>query len=210
MIRLTLVCSAATAATRRQAFPDDEPIEERAGEHAHALRQRLDARSRAIRGPSLRARQTAEALGLQPTIEPALDDLALGRWRGRRLQEVETEAPEQLAAWRADPGAAPHGGESLLDLQARVEAWLAAIAASRGGVVAVTHAAVIRVAVLQAIGAPVAGFWRVDVPPLADVVLTSFDGRWNLRLGAEPPTRRDGVARPGATGQDAGTRNEGG
>ncbi|OOL28057.1 histidine phosphatase, partial [Rhodococcus rhodochrous] len=52
-----------------------------------------------------------------------------------------------------------------------------------GRVVAVTHPAVIRAATVHAFGAPAAGFWRIDVRPLAQVRLHGRGGRWSLRLG---------------------------
>ncbi|MFC7642844.1 hypothetical protein ACFQX6_19370 [Streptosporangium lutulentum] len=39
---------------------------------------------------------------------------------------------------------------------------------------------VIRAAVVHALGAPAAAFWRIDVAPLARVALTGRGGRWQL------------------------------
>ena len=55
--------------------------------------------------------QTAQALGLNATIEPELRDCDFGRWRGRTLQEIEDAEPDAIAAWLTDPAAVPHQGE---------------------------------------------------------------------------------------------------
>ena len=50
-----------------------------------------------------------------------------------------------------DPDAAPHGGESLTALLARVAAWLDEQAALDGTAVAVTHGGVVKAAVVHAL-----------------------------------------------------------
>jgi broad specificity phosphatase PhoE len=175
--RLTWICHAATAATRRAAFPADEPIEEKGAPPT----LRLDRQDAVFAGPELRVRQTVEALGLEASIEPALRDCDYGRWSGRPLAELETAEPAALAAWLADPTAAPHGGESFDDLTQRIGAWLDSPTRPTGRVVAVTHPAVIRCGILHALAAPVSSFWRIDVPPLSRTLML-HDGRtWKLR-----------------------------
>jgi broad specificity phosphatase PhoE len=186
--RLTLVRHAPSAATRRSAFPVDEPLDARALEGARALRPRLDRADVAWTGPAARARQTAEALGLDATVAPELDECDFGAWRGRTLAELDTEDPVAVAAWIEDPAAAPHGGESLLALLDRVGGWLSARAADGERVVAVTHAGVIRAALVRALDAPVHAFWRFDVAPLSRTVMHAHDGRWTVRAVNLPPS----------------------
>lgn len=185
-LRLTLVCQAATAATRRAAFPDDEPAEAGALGDAAGLSARLPASPRAWTSPAQAARQTAAALGLEAVVEPALRDCDYGAWRGLDLDAVPIDA---LAAWRSDLSAAPHGGEPLAALCARVGAWLAGDLGA-GAVAAVASAPVVRAAVLHVMDAPVGSFWRIDVAPLAMVRLHRVAGRWSLHL--DPWRRRDG------------------
>jgi broad specificity phosphatase PhoE len=180
--RLMLICHATTAATRAAAFPADEGIDP-AGEPL-ALAPRFGRVDQSWASPALAARQTAAALGLDAAQEPALRDCAFGRWAGRRLVDVQAEDPQGVAAWLTDVTATPHGGEPLAAVLARVAAWLDARLAERGHVVAVTHAAVMRAAVIAALGAPAGAFWRIDVEPLATIELTSDGARWNVRAGA--------------------------
>ncbi len=182
--RLTLICHAATAATRAAAFPADEGIEAAAEPLTAALAPRIGRVDRAWASPALAARQTAAALGLDAREEPALRDSAFGRWAGRRLADVQAEDPQGVAAWLADADAAPHGGEPLTAVLGRVSAWLDARVAQHGHMVAVTHAAVLRAAVVAVLGASAGAFWRIDVAPLATIELGSNGRRWNLRAGA--------------------------
>jgi broad specificity phosphatase PhoE len=185
--RLTLIRHAPSAATRRSAFPVDEPPDARGLDEARGLAARLGRFDAAWSGPALRARQTAEALGLDPTVAPELDECDFGTWRGRTLAELHAEDPAAVAAWMEDPGAAPHGGESLLALLERVGGWLSARAGDGERVVAVTHAGVIRAAVVRALDAPPLAFWRLDVAPLSRTVLHAHDGRWTVRGVNLPP-----------------------
>jgi broad specificity phosphatase PhoE len=191
-VRLTMVSAAATAAVRRTIFPPDEPLEERSLTLAAGLRPLLGSADRAWSSPTLRARQTAEALSLDAAETPALGDQDYGAWAGRSLAEIGREQPEALSAWLSDPDFAPPGGEPLSALARRVAAFLEAAAAGTGRAVAVTHPAVIRAAVIHVLGAPAHAFRLIDVEPLS---LTGFshDGRrWVLRMTA--------AARPGILG----------
>ena len=86
----------------------------------------------------------------------------------------------------SDPKATPHGGESIGAVVERVTRWLEQLArADDDRVVAVTHPAVVRSAVLHALDAPLASFWALDVVALAMVRLHASDGRWRLRLGPD-------------------------
>jgi len=170
--RLTLICHAATAATRAAAFPIDEPIDERTLRTLPVVSAAVREATHCWTSPALRAVQTAEALGLRATSEPLLRDGDFGRWAGRTLKDVERDEPEAVAQWLSDPAAAPHGGESIVDVVSRAAAWLSGLDDLSGQVVAVTHQAVIRAVVVNALGAPPGAFWRIDVPPLASVTFS--------------------------------------
>ncbi|MDR9761307.1 histidine phosphatase family protein [Rhizobium redzepovicii] len=179
--RLTWICHGATTASRKTLFPLDEPLEGKAAEDAG----RMAAPPRADRiatSPALRARQTADALRLEARIDQALRDCDHGRWAGRSITTIEAEEPENLVAWMSDPEAAPHGGESLLDLRTRVAGWMDGESALGGHVIAISHAAVIRAAVAHVLQAPHSSFWRSDIEPLAIVCMTSNGSRWCLRF----------------------------
>ena len=63
----------------------------------------------------------------------------------------------------------------------RTRAWLSACLPRDGAVLAITHAAVVRAAVVCALGAPASAFWRIDVAPLSLARMSGRAGRWNLQ-----------------------------
>ncbi|BBX99403.1 histidine phosphatase family protein [Mycobacterium lacus] len=174
VVRLTLVSHGMTDAMAAGRFPVDEPLNDIGRRQVEALDVRGGTRQ--LAAPELRARQTAQLLGLRAMTEPRLADLDCGRWRGETLEGV---AAEELRVWLTDPARAPHGGESIVDLIDRVAGWLASLT---GNTVAVTHPAVIRAAIVRALDIPSKSFWRLDIRPLSRSVLHSRGQCWTLRL----------------------------
>lgn len=183
-VRVMLISPAVNAALREARFAGDAPLDDAGLRLARAAAAGLPGADRWLRGPSRRCADTAGALGLQPAAEHALRDWEMGRWSGARLTEVSAAEPDGVAAWLADPAAAPHGGESLLELCARAGAWLDSLAGSAAGrVLGVAEPAVVRAAVVHALDLPPQAFWRLDVAPLTLTELSGRSGRWNLRCG---------------------------
>jgi broad specificity phosphatase PhoE len=180
--RLLLISHAATAAQRKGAFPDDDPLDARAVDEIAAWRApdaRLPHADLALASPARCALETAQALGLTAISTPALADVDYGRWRGRRLIDIAGEAPDALVAWTRDPAAAPPDGESFEALRQRVGAWLDAFE-PHGTVLAVTHAGVIRAALLHVLQAPSSSFARIEVAPLSvTALLRNAHGGWS-------------------------------
>jgi broad specificity phosphatase PhoE len=175
--RLVLVRHATTSAVRAAAFPADEPLDAAGRQAAEALRGRL-GRGEALCGPSDRARATARCAGLDARVVDALDECDFGTWSGRTLASISAADPHAVTAWM--DGAAPHGGETLAQFGARVGAWLDEQAEQDGRAVAVTSGGVVKAAVVHALDAPAAAFWRVDVTPLRATELHAHGGRWTV------------------------------
>lgn len=176
VVRLTLLSHGMTEATSAGRFPTDEPLNELGARQVRAV-PRLGAVDRVVAGPEARVRQTAELCGWQPDTDTGLADLDYRRWRGQSLADID---PAALRQWMTDPTSAPHGGESITALIQRTADWLHTVSATPGRLVAVTHPAVIRAAVLNVLRAPPESFWRIDVPP-ASRTLLSHRGGWTLR-----------------------------
>ena len=77
-VMLTLISHASTRAVRDVAFPMDEPLDPQGRAQAAALAGEIRRVDAAWTSPALRARQTADALTLSATIEPALRDIDYG------------------------------------------------------------------------------------------------------------------------------------
>jgi broad specificity phosphatase PhoE len=93
---------------------------------------------------------------------------------------VQAQRPEAVALWLDDPAASPHGGETILSLMQRVAAWLTGEQTQQQQTIVVTHATIIRAAIVHALGAVPQSFWRIDIAPLSITRLSGADGRWNL------------------------------
>ncbi len=185
MQQLWLVRHGPTTATESRSFGADEPLLPVAWATASRLAEVLPDGAAARCSPARRCRETAAAAGLAATVDPGLDQVDIGAWRGRSWAQVHDADPEAITGWLRDPAAAPHGGESLATLAARTGAWLDAITAAGDRLVAVTHSEIVRTVVLAALGAPLRAFWQLTVDPLSITELHRHDGTWTLqRLNA--------------------------
>lgn len=101
--------------------------------------------------PLGRARQTASILADVWGVsfdcfvdQTSLVERAFGVWEGRSAEEIEQAFPEQFEADRADPwGYAMPGGESHVELMARMRSWLVGLDHSTPHVV-VAHSVSLR------------------------------------------------------------------
>lgn len=176
--RLTLICHARTVAQKLSRFPTNEPVEHLPLAPG-ALATQFASADRVLCGPELRTRQTAERFSAAPQVDEALRDCDWGRWHGQAIKDLQVREPEALQTWISDPQAAPHGGESVMQLSERVAAWLTSLQGVPRHIVAVTHPFVIRAALMQVLQG--AAFNAIDVEPLS-VVELRFNGIWRLRL----------------------------
>jgi broad specificity phosphatase PhoE len=188
--RITFISHAPTASLRRAAFPLDESIESRELEKLVSIGWTPPRVHQVFAGPELRTRETASALGLDPILSPELKDLDYSSWRGKSLNEVQSTDPHGVGLWLTNVDAAPHGGESVTSLLARIEHWLGGQNGS-GHILAFTHPAVIRAAILLVLQAPAQSFWRIDIPPLSITDLRWSGRFWTLRSNGCPLSRRE-------------------
>lgn len=177
VVRLTLVSHAMTDAMAAGRFPTDEPLNALGHRQADASIE-LGMTDSAVCGPEKRTRQTAELLGLRARVDNRLADLDCGRWRGDVLGGVQAA---DLAIWLTDVTRAPHGGESVIELMIRVRGWMDSLTGTRSRLIAVTHPAVIRAAILIALDAPPRSFWRIDIAPVSRTVMHFRGHAWTLR-----------------------------
>ncbi len=142
----------------------DNPLDPVGEQQARAIAASLSplVSPRVISSPLQRARQTAAALGLAVEIDERFVELDYGTLDGVPVRDVSADV---WARWRGDTGFVPAGGESLADLQARVEgacAELAAEAAERD-VVVFSHVSPIKAVVAWALGVGPETSWRMTL-----------------------------------------------
>ena len=179
--RLLLVAHGETLATREAVFSPAEGLAPRALASLSTMPERALRPRLVLKSPARAAGETAEALGWEAHLDEALRDLEVGRWSGHAFAEIAAAEPENVSTWICDPAYSGHGGESIDHLVQRTEQWLLHRHEAQGLTVAVTHAAVIRAALVATLGAPGSAFWRIDVAPLGTVAFSSNGRRWSLR-----------------------------
>jgi probable phosphoglycerate mutase len=131
-----------------------------------ALRLPL-AVTRIYTSPMLRARQTAEALGLPaPIFDARLMEQNWGLWEGLTRDEIlARDGEDAFVKAGSNQGEAfrPGGGESTGELHARVASFLMDVAQGEGDAVAVAHLGVLRAAYTLATG------WDLSTPMPLDL-----------------------------------------
>jgi broad specificity phosphatase PhoE len=125
--------------------------------------------ARPFSSPKLRARQTANLLGLKnPKLDVRLAEQNWGDWEGMTRTEMLARDGED-AFERSGRGLAfrPPGGESTGELHVRVLAFFADVAKVDEDAIAVTHMGVLRAAYVLATG------WDMSAPMPAELDLTA-------------------------------------
>jgi broad specificity phosphatase PhoE len=155
-------------------------------------RRQAEAVGRALAGvfvdavyasPAARARASAEAIAaphkLAVRVAPPFREMSFGQWEGLTRAEVAVRDPEAFEVWRATPSrVVPPGGEALEAVVARVEPALTALLQEHAGqtVVLVSHAVVLRLIVLAALGLGPDRLWSVDASPAGITEIEYQDG----------------------------------
>lgn len=149
-----------------------------------------------LTSPLARAMETAEMIASvlkRPAarVEPQLIEIAYGEWEGLTQAQIGFRWPDQLRRWKTDPrGFRFPGGESLLDVQERVQGFFHAQAQrfdlDPRPVIAVTHQAVIRLALMAARGEPLDVYRHIKVPTTGMCRIEIGEG---APSAATPPVR---------------------
>ncbi len=107
----------------------------------------------------VRARQTAEliasAVGMEPSPEPGLREIALGAWEGMTREGLMDGYPDLWERWSREPNwdLVPDG-EGARPFEERIAATLRRLRERHphGDVLCITHGGVIQVALLDVVG----------------------------------------------------------
>ena len=133
--------------------------------------------------PLTRTVQTATILAgphqLPLVPEDGLREIHHGHWEGMRRADVESQFPEEYAAWEEDPFTfAPQGGEAGVNVIARVLPVIRRIVLEHRGqnVVVVSHKATLRLLISSLLGFDARGYRdRLDQLPACLNVLDFKD-----------------------------------
>jgi probable phosphoglycerate mutase len=142
-----------------------------------------------------RCRETAAIIGdrcaLRPRPYPALREIDLGAWDGKRFDTIKTRFPDdfqkrgqQIADHR------PPGGESFRDLQHRVEPFFEQQTRQHPGpILMVTHAGVIRVLLCRLLGMPLANLFAIGQSYGTLTIVAKRTGGYRLQALTPSPPR---------------------
>ncbi len=132
----------------------------------------LDSKTVLYSSSLTRSVRTAEilsdvmGLGLKPVIVPDISELHLGDWEGETHASLTEKEPERLDEHYRNfvHSKPPGGGECVADLAARVLPAFRDICAREKdkNVIVCAHAAVNRVILCDALGAPLESFFRLE------------------------------------------------
>ena len=172
----------------------DPPLTDLGRRQAAAAAAALDGEvQRVVSSPLLRARQTAEALGLPVAIDEQWIEVDYGEYEGLPYRDVP---PELWQRWRTEPGFTPPGGESMAAVGTRVRAACDALMdeAAERNVVVVSHVSPIKAAAAWAMGVDGTVAWRMYLglasitrvgQGRANPVLLSFNETGHLQVAEE-------------------------
>lgn len=165
----------------------DLPLDARGMRQAAAMASTLRSREDLLimTSPRQRTQQTAAAIaaatGGEVVTSHAFDELDFGHWSGRTFAQLADDTGWRH--WNEHRGsAATPNGERMSDVQARVLDQLHRLRnAFPGRVIAiVTHAEVIRAALMHLLNAPMDGYSRLAIHPASCSTVSMGD--WGVRI----------------------------
>jgi len=135
--------------------------------------------ARIMSSPLKRAWQTAEAIAQHHALPvertAALQELYLGSWQGRTYEAISAECPDVHAAL-----VAPHGGETVHDVAARLRPWLGQLSAETGQsnrpIALVTHGVIVQVCLCLGQNIPVTQYQQFKI---GNVSIQPLDLDWS-------------------------------
>jgi probable phosphoglycerate mutase len=137
--------------TRRHTGRTDVPLNSRGEERARQLGVLLrhQAFAQVFTSPLVRARRTCELAGYgdRAVVEPALAEWDYGDYEGRTTADIRRQQP----SWNLFRDGAP-GGETIAQVAARVDTFLARARAAQGNVLAFSSGHTIRVIAARWLG----------------------------------------------------------
>jgi probable phosphoglycerate mutase len=132
-----------------------------------------------------RARQTAEPIAARVAQSVELNDgimeIDFGAWSGRSFEDLERDP--RWASWNnARAVSRPPDGETMLEAQARIVGAMERLGSAYGNraVVLVSHADVIKAALLYHLGLPIDAFVRFDIDTAS--ISTVVVGSWGSKV----------------------------
>jgi len=127
------------------------------------------AQARVITSNLQRAMETggaiADELGLQAQVDADWDEQSFGDWDGQAMGYLATHHAAELLLFREDQHYSRPGGETHVEMQARVLMAFERVSAAGGTVVVATHRKPIMTVLAHLLGIPHERIWRLATAP---------------------------------------------
>lgn len=143
--------------------------------------------------PLKRTRETAHAFlrgSLKVQVDDRLHEIALGRWDGMTIPDIEARDGERYHQWKYDPElGAPDGGEPLSAVAQRVQDFLTDVRSREpeGLVVAVTHSDCLKALVLSVLEAPWQSAQWVHLANTGSLLVEWRGHHWQMMIHPTAP-----------------------
>ena len=128
--------------------------------------------------PLARAYETAQAcalaLDVPVQVDGRLTEISHGEWEGKLREDIAARWPELFDAWRTRPHDVRFpDGETLAEVHARFQSFLADLPAGAQSALIITHDVIVRLGVLAARAKPLSAFneIRIDNAGLTELAL---------------------------------------
>ena len=127
------------------------------------------------------AAPVAKALGLKVEVRDALGEVRYGEWTGKPFTELEKD-PRWARFNQLRSSARPPGGETMLEIQARMTTELESLRLRHPEetVAVVSHGDPIRAVLMHFLGMPIDMVHRIEISPASVTVVTLED--WGPRV----------------------------
>lgn len=154
---------------RYQGWSDTE-LNDEGLKQAHRIADHLDENKveKIFCSDLKRAKQTAftisSRMGIEISPRKELRELSFGRWEGQTYGQIQANNPRQWKDFHKNPVQfRPPGGETIEELDSRVETFWVEILTTETDSIIVTHAGPLKVLLLRALGTDLKNFWRLEV-----------------------------------------------
>jgi broad specificity phosphatase PhoE len=172
----------------------DVPLDANGEQQARMLAARLGRETDLLieASPRTRTQQTAKAIAATTHAELLtsvdIDELDFGRWSGQRFLSLAEDPQWRKWNERRDIAHTP-SGDSIGRVQSRIARHLHRLQAAfpNRTIAVVTHAEVIRSALLWILQMPANAYNRLEISPASITALTWRDGEFQVRCVNERP-----------------------
>jgi ribonuclease H / adenosylcobalamin/alpha-ribazole phosphatase len=134
-----------------------------------------------LTSPMRRTLETADVVaaevGRPVEVVDGFRECSFGEWDGLTFEHVRSRWPAELQRWLASHEARPPGGESIVEVQSRVEGALGRVLTTYAGktAVVVSHVNPIKLVVRRCLDAPLHSISRMLVAPASTSLVTFYE-----------------------------------